>query len=149
MRFLRIIFFFLIILFLSNPSVHAEIIVSCKTTLDGQAYYHKGDYVKRSDSGWKKDKISNYEVELTYTNNNPDISFKDSTGRRQSASSTGGVVYIGGASTEYIHVVVLYPEATTELYTFDFINNQLWNSIHKYGSTPVRKSANFVGKCRF
>ena len=146
MRYLKLLAMTVFLLFCANQITEARTILSCKTTMEGHAYYHLGGLVKSKDAGWTKDKLSNYEIDLTMVGDNYDIIFKDKTGR-VSATADGGIVFMSSATDEFIHVIVIYPLAT-ELITFDLANNQLWLSQQKHNSS-VKKSANFVGKCRY
>jgi len=146
MRYLVLLTITVFLLFFTNQITEARTILSCKTTMDGHAYYHLGGLVTSKDAGWKKDKMSNYEIELVLVGDKADIIFKDRTGR-SSATAEGGEVIISAGTEEFIHVVVISPLAS-ELITFDIANNQLWLSAHQH-STPVNKSANFVGNCRY
>lgn len=147
MKFIKILALSVLCLFVTNNISQAETILSCKTTMEGHAYYHLGGLVKGKDAGWKKDKISNYEIELTLVGDRADIIFKDAYNRKISATADGGEVVIASGSQDYMHVIVMYP-LTTELITFDIANSQLWLSQQKHNS-QVKKSATFVGKCRY
>jgi len=146
MRLIKILILSVLCLFFTNNLSQAETILSCKTTMEGHAYYHLGGLVKSKDAGWKKDRMSNYEIELTLNGNRADIIFKDKYGRT-SATADDGEVVVASGSQDYIHVIVKYPLAT-ELITFDIANSQLWLSQQKH-NTQVKKSATFVGKCRY
>ena len=147
MRFIKILALSVLCLFFTNSISQAETVLSCKTTMEGHAYYHPGGLVKSKDAGWKKDRFSNYEIELTLVGDRADIIFKDAYNRKISATGDGGEVVIASGSQDYIHVIVMYP-LTTELITFDIANSQLWLSLQQHKG-QVKKSATFVGKCRY
>ena len=147
MRYIKILALSVLCLFFTNNVSQAETILSCKTAMEGHAYYHLGGLIKRKDAGWTKDKMSNYEIELTLVGDRADIIFRDPYRRKISATADGGEVVIASGSQDYIHVIVMYPLAT-ELITFDIANSQLWLSQQKHNS-QVKKSATFVGKCRY
>jgi hypothetical protein len=137
----------LVTVFFYSPNLFAKNLFTCNSSLKGNAYYHFGGVVNRDFSGWKEDGLSNYSVAISERNGEVDVLFKDSTGNIISAKADGAGVLKIGDSEDWLSVIAVYPNQTTEMFTFNFINNEISVSIHRYGDFKIKKSATFVGVC--
>ena len=97
---------------------HAEEITTCREP-SGTAYFHYGGLVDKKGSGWQPDKIGGGAVTLIQ---NDDLSFDILylDGRKKPISSVqdGGLVRLLRSGADTLTLLVHYPGATTEIYSF-------------------------------
>jgi len=136
------------VIFTMHSQVNAETIISCGEN-NGYLYYFSGGIVPKSKEGWGKDGFSTGQFSLVRykSNNKLDIIYKDATNMIYSARANGAEVIMLSNISPFISVLVNYKNHTTEIYTFDVVKKNYSYSQHKYGKSPIKKAATYVGKC--
>src|SRR4051812_19035830 len=101
-----------------SACVSALEIASCSNP-SGTAYYPELGLMNKKDAGWKNDKISGGITKLSQLGKNDfDIIYVDATNRITSSKESGATVLLLNQGKNSISILVAYPEALTEIYTF-------------------------------
>lgn len=142
----------LLLVGLASIPVQAMEIATCRSP-KGQAYYHFGGLMKKSDSGWHEDNISAGTISFTRgQDGSVDILYVDVRKKPISSTQDGGIVRLLRVSQTSATVLVFYPNgASTEIYTF-FTEK---DDSHKFSMLSsksgdqaiIPKSALMVGSC--
>lgn len=108
---------FLCIAFLAM-NVQALEIATCRSPI-GKAFYHYDGLMDKASAGWNDDKISDGVFSLTISADQAlDLLYVDFAKKPVSSVQAGGLVRILRRSATDLTVIVLYPESTTEIYSF-------------------------------
>lgn len=137
--------------FLSQSLAFAEDITTCKDPT-GMAYYHHANIIRKKDSGWGKDKISDGRLTLKkVADGEYDILIYDATKTLFSLKQDGGQIILmrsGENDATFLH---FYPGRVIELYTFwrDLSGQFKYDLIQSKGGdlTLVHKSSVLIGSC--
>ncbi len=137
--------------FFSQSLAFAEDITTCKNPT-GMAYYHHANIIRKKDSGWGKDKISDGRLTLKKISDGEyDILIYDATKTLFSLKQDGGQIILmrsGENDATFLH---FYPGRVIELYTFwkDLSGKFKYDLIQSKGGdlTLVHKSSVLIGSC--
>jgi hypothetical protein len=129
----------------------AEDITTCKDP-SGMAFYHHANMVRKKDSGWAKDKISDGRLTLKkIADGEYDILIYDATKTLFSLKQDGGQIVLMRAGENDATFLHFYPDRVIELYTFwkDSLGQFKYDLIQSKGGdlTLVHKSSILVGSC--
>lgn len=122
----------------------AETVISCGGTF-GKAYYFPNTLLESSEAGWTDDALSNGAIALAREGEIFDILVKDALGMI-SARSQGAEVNVLDAHQSFVTVLVNYLGGSKEIYTFDFEQNRVTWSQHKFG-VLFDKAHTMIGDC--
>jgi hypothetical protein len=148
----------LIILLATWESGAAANIVNCGSS-EGRGLYAKSKLLQGNSEAdkWIDDRISNGKISLVRgPDGSLDVLFSDARDTVQSAKSAGAVVVEVGRSDRALAILVSYPGALVETYTFfvraDGKHEVLWTAT-KYGSVidsvkAMRANCNWIGNVR-
>jgi hypothetical protein len=139
------------ILFTATNLVFAEDITTCKDPT-GMAYYHHANIIRKKDSGWGKDKISDGRLTLKkIADGEYDILIYDATKTLFSLKQDGGQIVLMRAGENDATFLHFYPDRVIELYTFwkDSLGQFKYDLIQSKGGdlTLAHKSSILVGSC--
>ena len=132
---------------LATGSAFAKDIAICGAS-EGYGYYPNVGLGKPGE--WVRDGIKEGRFTLTRVGDRFDLLFTDATGAVISATNDGGSVVQIGRNEEAIAVIVIYPGATVETFTFfksQDGNEAIW-STNRYGVLKP-KLTTFRAPCSF
>lgn len=118
-----------------NASV--EIIAKCGE-LSGYIYEH-------ANARWGQDKIGGGSTVIVEEDGQYDIIFQDATGNLQSAKKGGAVIVRANGRKNTMHIIAIYPEIVTEIYSFDKDLSLL--TLHAERLFPFKTSKTMAAKC--
>lgn len=103
---------------LASASALADDIASCSNPV-GKGYFPEIGLVSKDDSGWSDEKITGGITKVTKLSENEyDILFVDASKEIISARQDGGRVFLLNRGDNVFSLLVVYPGATAEVYTF-------------------------------
>ena len=116
--------------------------------MKGYSYFWPSPFVPEKDSGFGEDGISSGQTTLAIIDGEPDVVF-DKLGDPTTARLGGAEVSArtGGEIQEFIIFLVVYPEATIEIYTYSVSNQSMVMLQTKYGGL-INKATMFKADCQ-
>lgn len=126
-------------------------ITTCRNPT-GRAFYHYAGLMDKQSAGWADDKISDGSTTLTQLEDGSfDVLYVDSRKKPISTTQDGGLVRVLRRSPTTLTLIVLYPNVTTEIYSFfqeKDGRNRFTQMQNKTGDgAPIPKSGVMVGDC--
>lgn len=144
-------FILLVVLMTSVISSYAVEIATCQNPI-GKAFYHFAGLTDKAGAGWAEDKITNGNSTLIQLDDGSfDILYLDGRKKPISSLQNGGLVRLLRRGSTNLTLIVFYPNATTEIYSFfrekDGRNRftQMQNKTGDDAAFP--KSSVMVGDC--
>lgn len=126
----------------------SETIISCGES-SGYSYFFEGGLIPKNSAGnWEKDRIKGGGISLVDAGEELDLLYKDASSRLVSTRADGGQVIMLGSHDGIINILVIYPNITSEFFTFDTKNKVFVSSTHKYGNLGIRKVSSMSGLCQ-
>jgi len=126
----------------------SETIISCGES-SGYSYFFEGGLVPKNSAGnWTEDGIKGGGISLVKAGEELDLLYKDASSRLVSTRADGGQVIMLGSHDGIINILVVYPNITSEFFTFDTKNKVFVSSTHKYGDLSIRKVSSMSGLCQ-
>jgi len=137
---------------LLSYNVGAVEIASCSNP-KGTVYFPELGVVTKKDSGWKSDKISGGITKLSKIGKDDfDILYFDSTNRITSSKESGATILPLSKGKNNISILVIYPGAVAEVYSFIKNNSGTLEYTHvanKGGDAVlIPKSSLMRGECQ-
>jgi hypothetical protein len=136
---------------LSFPAL-AQDIANCSGAR-GQAYFPFAGVVSKDKSGWREDAISGGKIIVRKLGAKEyDIIYNDATRSGVSSRNDGGYVLFARGGSQDFSLIVVYPNATTEIYSFWRTTDNQFQYSHaqnKGGSAPVPKTSVLIGRCDY
>lgn len=126
-------------------------ITTCRNPI-GRAFYHFSGLTDKPGAGWAEDKITDGTITLSQLEDGSfDILYLDIRKKPISTVQDGGLVRLLRRSSTTLTLIVLYPNATTEIYSFfqeKDGRNRFTQMQNKTGDgAPFPKSGVMVGDC--
>ena len=138
----------LLLALLFSPHSLAAISVSCGAS-KGYAYYFEGGLVEKNKSGFTDDGLSGGQFTLTVdAKRKGEVLSKDATGALKSATSQGGVVTVIDAPDNGFNWLILYPDGTLEIYSFNISSMKVASYRNTVGNALVAKNSLFISDCK-
>jgi len=136
---------------LASQGVNAAVIAECGGS-KGYAYYYPGPFIKKGQTGFTEDAISKGSFSIVTIEDKFDVLFTDASGSTQSSLSQGAkVIPVGSEPVEdgggRLVVLVNYPNATVEIYSYHIPSKTLTLLQHKYKG-PITSSKLLVSNCK-
>ncbi len=147
--------FIIYVFMLSYSSISFGVDIASCSNPQGKAYYYEYGLVSKKDSGWVDDeKISSGITKLTKTGENTyDILFVDTRNQMISSTEDSGKVLMVSGGKNIASFIIIYPGATTEIYTFLKNNSGVNEYIHitSRGSDAmlINKASLMRGECDY
>jgi hypothetical protein len=140
----RIFIAALVGLVVSGPA-WAEIVARCGE-LQGYAYYYPGLIVKQKDMGFTDDKISGGSITITNINGEYDVIYTDLSRSNMSSRADGAQIIVLGNNKVHLSLLVVYPGATGEIYSYHRPSNTMTLLQHKFRGA-ITASKLMVAEC--
>ena len=106
------------LLFLISLTAYSQQIATCRAPA-GKAYYHFDGLVNEARAGWSDDKISGGVISLSKINEDAfDILYIDTQNKPISSTQDGAIVRLLRRGPNILTLLVFYPTAQTEIYSF-------------------------------
>ena len=112
--------------------------------LVGQSYFFKDDVFTRDRSNWKEDGISSGKIVLIKLGEEYDILFDDAAGAYGYREDGAAVISI--SQIDQRQTIGAFHATYTDIFTFDFENEELVWSSHKIG-TLIKKVGIYQADC--
>ena len=131
---------------LASLEVNAGVIAECGAS-KGYAYFYPGPFIKESDTGFTEDAISKGSFSIVTIEDKIDVIFTDASGSTQSSLSQGAKIISLGSAQGRLVILVNYPNATVEIYSYHASSKTLTLLQHKYKGL-ITSSKLMVSNCR-
>ena len=118
---------------LASLEVNASVIAECGA-FKGYTYYYPGPFIKKGNTGFTEDAISKGSFSIVTIEDKFDVIFTDASGSTKSSLSQGAkVIPISSVPDEgRLVLLVNYPNATVEIYSYHVSSKTLTLLQHKY-----------------
>lgn len=108
----------LALLSLISLTAYSQQIATCRAPA-GKAYYHFDGLVDKAGAGWSDDKITKGVFSLSKIKEDTfDILYVDIQNKPISSTQDGAIVRLIRSGPNILTLLVFYPSATTEIYSF-------------------------------
>ncbi|MDB4173145.1 hypothetical protein N9748_00840 [bacterium] len=116
-----------------SQSASAAVLAECGA-FKGYGYFYPNDFTKGQTTGFLEDGISKGSFSIITVDDKFDVIYTDASGKTQSSRAQGAtVIHIGTNSADGRFVIlVTYPEATVEVYSYYGRDKTLTLLQHKY-----------------
>ena len=108
----------LMLMSLTALTAYSQQIATCRAPA-GKAYYHFDGLVDKAGAGWTDDKISKGVFSLSKIKEDTfDILYVDIQNKPISSTQEGAIVRLIRSGPNILTLLIFYPTATTEIYSF-------------------------------
>ena len=131
-----------------TPFAKAETVkIATCGAMKGYSYFWPGPFIPETDVGFGEDGISSGKTTLAIIDGKPDVisgDWGDPTTARLGGAEVAA--YTDDENQEFIIFLVVYPEATIELYTYNLSEQSMVMLQTKFGGL-TKKTAMFKSDC--
>jgi hypothetical protein len=135
---------------LLSPLAHAEVLASCSSKIDHPYYANVGP-INQSNSGWQVGSSSGTFTLEKNENGTFDITYIDATETVRSVTNDGGSIKLIRNTPFEKALLIQYPDARIEIYSFIKTNNNknIMTIMTSSGGPMIYKSSVESGDCSF